>query len=224
MGGRRIVILPRAVARAPIGTHLIAMALATPMLFFPKVASADLLFTFTQTASTPAGALLASGSLLLGDAAFQSGINLDLASNFAPGRNDLAGSGIDLLDFSVTAPGGVSLAAATKDFIPSAPVAKFLWSVQLFSSPFGTPTGQIRFNDLADDFAFFLGSPVSTGSFNTDNPAGFPCSRTGACGFAGTWTSAGVVAVSEPASLGLLGLGLAGLGFIWRKLRTSGRS
>src|SRR5262245_33047109 len=106
---------------------VIAMMLTAPMLLIPSTASADFLFTFAQTSSTPAGALLASGSLLLDDVAFQSGISVN---RFQPsgGPANLASTGIDLLDLSVTGPGGVSLAATTADFIAGEPVFGSLWS------------------------------------------------------------------------------------------------
>ncbi len=89
--------------------------------------------------------------------------------------------------------------------------------------PNGTPTGRIYFNNQMSDFNFMLGSAAPS-LFNTDFSNGTPyCYHYGTCTFTGTWTMVGEVpsgtAVSEPASIGLLGAGLIGMRIARRRGR-----
>lgn len=84
-----------------------AFALALAMLLAGP-AAADVLFTFTQTGSTPPGAVSASGTLTISDEAHAAG--LDVAREF-PGLapNDLSGTGI--FARAAPAPAALSLIA-----------------------------------------------------------------------------------------------------------------
>ena len=86
-----------------------AFALALAMLLAGP-AAADVLFTFTQTGSTPPGAVSATGTLTISDEAHAAG--LDVAREF-PGLapNDLSGTGIFARAAPAPAPAALSLIA-----------------------------------------------------------------------------------------------------------------
>ncbi len=175
-------------------------------------AAADVMFALTATGSSPAGVLQVSGSLALSNAAFASGVTISRRFFFGSQSTppDLSGTGVTAIDFKAVeadAPPDASLNATYTDFAAGNPAVGPFWAVDLESSPGGIPTGQVLFNNTASDFTFALGSPASSGLFNSDagNPAS--CGRTGVCQFAGTWRQV----VPEPATIALLGFGFLSL-------------
>jgi hypothetical protein len=86
------------------------------------------------------------------------------------------------------------------------------WSVSIsnvggISNAAAFPTGTVIYNDTASDWQFNLNGMTYSGSFNTDSPAGGPCSLTGQCHFSGIITEV----LPEPTTLALLGGSLLGL-------------
>ena len=187
---------------------LLVTALATP-------ATAAPVFHFTQTSSTPPGALTASADLVLSDAAFASGFSIHRTSTDGLSTPILAGSGVLSLDFLFV--GSLAMEKTASDFAyrPAGPTGPLIWHVDLGSRPFDTPAGGIYFNDGQSDFTFnFSTLGLGSGDFNTDFTFGFPgCSRSGLCHFAGTWADP----VPEPMSLAMLGMAWLGLVAIRRK-------
>ena len=181
-----------------------ALALALVALL-AEPAAADVLFTFTQTGSTPPGAVSATGTLTISDEAHAAG--LDVAREF-PGLapNDLSGTGI--VDLSFTAN---QLTATFSDFTIGDQIG---WEVVLSSDPFGTPSGLIRFNDNESDFLFSLDGVASEGLFNSDTG---PCFITGTCSFTGIFARA--APTPAPAALSLIALGTLALGAARRRRR-----
>lgn len=183
-------------------------------------ASADAIFRFTQTGSTPSGAVTgASGVLALTDAAFAAGVSIGRGfpnNGPAPPLNgdSLVGTGITELTFSVPVQ-SITLTASLAQFVPYPIGAGFFWGVALTSGPGGIPTGYIRFNDSESDFTFNLNGELSFGSFNSDQ--GGVCGTTGVCQFSGTFQQS----VPEPASLGLFAFALASLSLGRRARRPS---
>lgn len=175
---------------------VVALLLA---LLWSAPAQAAVLFSFTQTGSTPPGAVTASGELEISDAAFTSGLNVSRSYPSGAAPFDLSGTGITDLTFSAG-----NLTAGFVDFV-AGPL--LFWEVTLTSAPSGVPSGSIRFNNSESDFLFSLNGSASTGSYNTDR-AEPPCNQTGACTFTGTFAP---VAIPAPGTVALLGLGIAAL-------------
>lgn len=173
------------------------------------------LFQFTETSSTPSGMVIARGELVLSKAAFSAGVSIRREWIDGGGDNNLAGVGIMAMDFQA---GGIDQwfggDRLYKDFC-AYPLdifgPGFYWNVSLTSSPNGTPTGGISFNDGFSDFNFILAGSTSSGDAATDQPS--VCDVGGACQFTGIWQDMGK-AVPEPSGLLVLGPLALGLGLV----------
>lgn len=197
-----------------------AAILSLPIALMSLPAAAvDRTFEFFQTGSTPAGSVVAHGLLTVSDAAFQTGLNVDLDEV----NSDFSGTGIVSIGFDttffVTGFGPVPLLG---NFVAGDPILGPIWNISLVSSPGRVPTGVVAFSDTANSFDFFLGNPQSNGVFATDLPPALSVCHFG-CGFSGRWEPVGFVVVApEPATLGLFATCVATLIATRRRWRVAG--
>jgi hypothetical protein len=171
-------------------------------------AAAAVTFEFTQTSSNQPGAF-ADATMTLDNAAFWSGLNVNLAS---PSLNGLYGTGIVDLGFGGAGTGGGGIA----DFVYNPFTFPYpYWYVSLSSGPAGVPTGEIYFTNGDDTQAFdlLLGNPVSTIAWGTDGVVACE-GGVGTCMATGTWALVG--SAPEPASLALLASDVLGLAVLRR--------
>ena len=85
----------------------VRMMMLALLLMAGRPAAADVVFTFNQTGSTPAGAVVASGSVVLSDLAFASGVSI--ARNHTNLLTDWNALGLLGLNFAVN---GLSVSLA----------------------------------------------------------------------------------------------------------------
>ena len=122
---------------------------------------------------------------------------------------------IEALSFSVVS-GGATFAltygAERNDF---APLCGAPWEcgyqpsfdILMLAAPGGTPTGSFFASDGYQSLTIDFASGVASGGFSTDNDFS-PCLTQGACTFTASWGDP--VAAPEPATVGLLLVGIAG--------------
>jgi hypothetical protein len=161
-------------------------------LMGPFPAQAGLAYSFHKTASNPAD-LPVSVEMSFADAA-----------THAAG-NALGGGFGGILDLVFTM-GSVSVDLGDLVALQQGCAANPTCQPQRLTYDLAPGDGFLRFNNSSYDFAFTYGQGAMAGSFNTDFPGPAACRQSGTCRYDGTW-----LAVPEPVTLGLLGIGMTGL-------------
>jgi hypothetical protein len=183
-----------------------AAGIATALAMTAGAASASTIYTFHQTGSTPGDLPIAIEMVFDGTPGPIAGTTL--TGDFA-GLTAFVfrttGIEVDLLDLQ-----------NLQGFCAANPFS-FQCAPSLMTYDLGPDEGSLRFNNTSFDFSFSYGDGWLTGSFNTDFPGPAACRQSGACTYEGRW----LVAVAEPATLGLLAAGLVGLAH--RGKRRTGR-
>jgi hypothetical protein len=189
-------------------------------------ARADVIYSFNQTSLTgtcgggtpcvPSPPPIVSLTIEVTDSAAANGFSVSQSNDFCDSSPcapqpplDLTGTGVVRIAFSVppyafyeSGPGCNSFSHGCNGpgYTPG-------WEIRLSGGPSGV-TGNIRWEGASDDFSFGL-SPapaITTGTYVTDAPVE-GCHQGPGCSFSGVMT----VSTPEPASLGLLTFGVAGL-------------
>ena len=221
----------RSMQRARLAA-LVALPLAA------NSASAAVIYSFHQIGPTeargswpgmdgPAFEVITVGSLILADSIVGSAYSLSADADLLfPGTPPVPPP-TGLLDmlFATFNRGTLLMGDLLRFLTPTPAPGLGHYSLALQGTPDSIfPTGSVRYNDSASDARLdFAADGSVTGSYNTD--AGGPCSVTGACSFAGLLTATRIpdtqrpIAISEPMSLALFGLGIAGLASVSRRRR-----
>lgn len=182
-----------------------------------RTAAADVIYTFTQTGATPAGAVAFSGSLVVTDEAFAQGIGIAYGNSDPLPPSQAGLDQLVSLSFDFAVQRGFSRSFTEQDFfVERSPGSTGrAYSFSFSSAPEGLPQGRVRFNDTEDQFNLDFEPASGTGLFISDR-GGAVCGRAPGCSFTFTTT---LTAVPEVASIALFCTGLVALAGVARRRR-----
>ncbi|EHL97332.1 PEP-CTERM exosortase interaction domain protein [Acetobacteraceae bacterium AT-5844] len=195
----------------------LGIAAVLSSLAFSAPASAAVIFSFTQTGTSPPGAFSISGTLTVTDSAYANGVSIfhsDIDGRL-PETSRL--DGLLDLSFRIAVTGGLQRDITMADFFrPRSPGSQgHAYFMNFGSDPGGALRASLRFNNTEDQLDIAMAAP-GEGLFISDR-GGPACGFAPGCGFTFMITAAPApteVAVPEPAAMLLFGtalLGFAGL-------------
>jgi hypothetical protein len=182
-------------------------------------ASADAIFTFTQTGATPANGVAFSGSLAVTDEAYADGIDIAFSNRGSLPPSQTGLDQLTALSFDFAVPGGLSRSFTEQDFfIPRPPGDQSRrYEFSFRSTAEGILEGLVRFNDTIDQFNLDLDASGGDGLFISDR-GGLNCGRAPGCSFTFTVSQPReLTAVPEAASVTLFCTGLVALAGVARR-------